>query len=109
MIKIGRESQKLKTSECFQCLRSLLPDIFNDDIIETLLFNVVNPDIFNDDIQLVLDNVANPETFSGDIIAVLFDNVVNPETLNDETNVVLFNVVKPETLMMKQMVYCLML
>ncbi len=32
----------------------LLSEIFNGDIIETLLFNGVNPEIFNDDNKVVL-------------------------------------------------------
>jgi hypothetical protein len=30
------------------------PDIFIDDIIAVLLFNIVNPDTFNDDIKVLL-------------------------------------------------------
>ena len=43
------------------------PDLFIDNIIVVLLFNVANPDIFIDDITAVLlFNVVKPDTFIDD-------------------------------------------
>jgi hypothetical protein len=48
-------------------LKTIFPDIFNDELIVVTLFDVDNPDIFNEDtIVTLLYNDVNPDTFNDD-------------------------------------------